>query len=42
MQCHDIEYDIIGHDLQIVEIELAPRETVVAEPGAISGLIDGK
>lgn len=36
MQCHEIDYDIIGHDLQIVEIELDPRETVVAEAGAMN------
>lgn len=31
----DIDYRIIGNDLQFVEIELDPGETVVAEPGAM-------
>ncbi|NQV31960.1 MAG: TIGR00266 family protein [Phycisphaeraceae bacterium] len=41
MQCHEIDYDIIGHDLQIVEIELDPRETVVAEAGAMNYMDEG-
>jgi uncharacterized protein (TIGR00266 family) len=32
---HDIGYKIIGDDMQFVEIELDPRETVVAEAGAL-------
>jgi uncharacterized protein (AIM24 family) len=31
----DIDYRIIGNDLQFVEIELDPGESVVAEPGAM-------
>lgn len=31
----DIDYRIVGNDLQFVEIELDPGESVVAEPGAM-------
>ncbi|HBF09694.1 MAG TPA: TIGR00266 family protein, partial [Gammaproteobacteria bacterium] len=31
MRCHEVDYDIIGHDMQIVEVELDPQETVIAE-----------
>ena len=41
MQCHEIDYEIIGHDLQIVEIELDPNETVVAEAGAMNYMGQG-
>lgn len=41
MQCHEIDYEIIGHDLQIVEIELDPNETVVAEAGAMNYMDQG-
>ena len=34
-QTDDIDYQIIGNDLQFVEIELDPGESVVAEPGAM-------
>ena len=36
MKCHEIDYEIIGDDMQIVEIELDPQETVVAEAGAMN------
>ena len=36
MRCHEVDYEIIGHDMQIVEIELDPEETVVAEAGAMN------
>jgi uncharacterized protein (TIGR00266 family) len=35
MQSHIIDYKIIGHDVQLVEIELDPSETVIAEAGAM-------
>jgi uncharacterized protein (TIGR00266 family) len=35
MQTHDIDYRIIGDDIQLVEVELDPRETVIAEAGAM-------
>ena len=41
MNCHQVEYHIIGHDLQVVEIELDPGETVIAEAGAMNYLEDG-
>ena len=33
MQCHEVDYEILGDDIQMVEIELDPGETVVAEAG---------
>ncbi len=36
MKCHKVDYQIIGHDIQLVEIELDPRETVIAEAGAMN------
>jgi uncharacterized protein (TIGR00266 family) len=36
MQSHEIDYQVIGDDLQIVEVELDPGETVIAEAGAMS------
>lgn len=41
MQCHEIDYKIFGDDLQFVEIELDPGETVVAEAGAMMFMEDG-
>lgn len=35
MSAHEIDYKIIGDDLQMVEIELDPEETVIAEAGAM-------
>ena len=35
MNAHEIDYKIYGDDMQFVEIELDPRETVMAEPGAM-------
>ena len=35
MPAHDIDYRLIGDDLQIVEVELDPGETVRAEAGAM-------
>jgi uncharacterized protein (TIGR00266 family) len=35
MQSHEIDYKIIGHDVQLVEVELDPGETVIAEAGAM-------
>lgn len=36
MQSHEIDYQIYGSDMQIVEVELDPGETVVAEAGAMN------
>ncbi|RMG36725.1 MAG: TIGR00266 family protein [Planctomycetota bacterium] len=41
MQCHEIDYKIYGADLQMVEIELDPGETVIAEAGAMNYMEDG-
>lgn len=40
MKCHEVDYKIIGDDMQIVEVELDPSETVVAEAGAINYMED--
>lgn len=34
MNAHEIDYDIYGEEMQFVEIELDPYETVIAEAGA--------
>lgn len=36
MQSHEIDYTIIGAEMQLVEITLDPGETVVAEAGAMT------
>ncbi|QYZ66416.1 MAG: hypothetical protein OI74_08620 [Gammaproteobacteria bacterium (ex Lamellibrachia satsuma)] len=36
MKAHEIDYKIIGHDMQLVEIELDPEETVIAEAGSMT------
>jgi len=41
MRCHEIDYKLIGDDMQIVEIELDPGETVIAEAGAMNYMDDG-
>lgn len=41
MKCHEVDYEIIGDDMQIVEVELDPGETVVAEAGAMNYMEDG-
>ncbi|HAN18335.1 MAG: TIGR00266 family protein [Bacteroidetes bacterium GWC2_33_15] len=41
MTSHEIDYKIIGDDIQLVEIELDPQETVVAEAGAMMFMEDG-
>lgn len=35
MRSHDVDYRIIGDDIQLVEIELDPMETVIAEAGTM-------
>ena len=35
MRAHDLDYRIIGDDIQLVEIELDPMETVIAEAGTM-------
>jgi uncharacterized protein (TIGR00266 family) len=41
MRSHEIDYKIIGEDIQIVEIELDPNETVIAEAGTMLYMEDG-
>jgi len=41
MQCHEVDYKIIGDDLQLVEIELDPGESVIAEAGAMTYIEEG-
>jgi uncharacterized protein (AIM24 family) len=41
MISHEIDYKIIGDDIQVVEIELDPNETVIAEAGAMLFMEDG-
>jgi len=41
MRSHEIDYKIIGEDIQVVEIELDPNETVIAEAGAMLYMEDG-
>ena len=38
---HEIDYKIIGLDVQLVEVELDPGETVIAEAGAMLYMEDG-
>jgi len=35
MRSHELDYRIIGDDIQLVEIELDPKETVIAEAGSM-------
>jgi uncharacterized protein (TIGR00266 family) len=37
-RCHEVDYEIIGESMQLVEVELDPNETVVAEAGAMNYL----
>lgn len=41
MRSHEIDYKIMGDDIQFVEIELDPGETVIAEAGAMVYMEDG-
>jgi uncharacterized protein (TIGR00266 family) len=41
MESHEIEYRVVGEDLQFVEILLDPGETVVGEAGAMMYMSDG-
>ena len=36
MRSHEIDYELHGDDMQMVEIELDPQETVIAEAGAMN------
>lgn len=41
MNSHEIDYEIIGDDMQLVEIELDPGESVIAEAGAMNYMEEG-
>lgn len=41
MESHEVDYEILGDDIQIVEVELDPGETIVAEAGAMNYMDDG-
>ncbi len=40
MKSHEVDYELLGNDLQVVEVELDPGETVVAEAGAMNWMED--
>lgn len=40
MECHEVDYSIIGDDMQTVEIKLDPGEIIVAEAGAMNYMDD--
>lgn len=41
MSAHDIDYQIFGEEMQYVEIELDPQESVVSEAGSFMMMHDG-
>jgi uncharacterized protein (TIGR00266 family) len=41
ISCDEIDYEVIGDDLQVVEVELDPGETVIAEAGAMNYMEEG-
>jgi uncharacterized protein (TIGR00266 family) len=41
MRAHEVDYKLYGDDLQFVEIELDPGESVIAEAGAMMYMEDG-
>lgn len=41
MRSHEIDYEIFGDDMQVVEVELDPGEVVIAEAGAMNWMDDG-
>ena len=40
MRCHEVDYEIVGDDMQMVLVELDPQETVIAEAGAMNFMED--
>ena len=40
MQSHEVDYEIFGNDMQVVEIELDADETIIAEAGAMNWMED--
>ncbi|KAA3440370.1 TIGR00266 family protein [Rufibacter hautae] len=41
MTSHEVDYRIHGSDIQVLEVELDPQETVIAEAGAMVFMEDG-
>ncbi|MCG8527711.1 MAG: TIGR00266 family protein [Opitutales bacterium] len=41
MKSHEVDYEIYGDDMQAVEVELDPSETVIAEAGAMNWMEEG-
>jgi len=41
MTSHEVDHEILGDDMQLVEVELDPGETVIAEAGAMGYMDDG-
>lgn len=41
MISHEVDYELLGDDIQIVEIELDPEETVIAEAGMMNYMDTG-
>ncbi len=41
MKSHEVDYEIFGDDMQIVEVELDPQEVVIAEAGAMNYMEEG-
>ena len=41
MRCHEVDYEIKGAEMQLVEVELDPGETVVAEAGSMTYMEEG-
>lgn len=41
MRSHEVDYQLYGNDMQVVEVELDPNETVIAEAGAMNWMEDG-
>lgn len=41
MNNHEIDYKILGEELQCIEVELDPQEAVIAEPGSFMMMTDG-
>jgi uncharacterized protein (AIM24 family) len=41
MKAHQVDYQIVGDDIQMVLVELDPGETVIAEAGAMNYMEEG-
>ena len=41
MKSHEVDFEIYGDDMQVVEVELDPGETVIAEAGSMNWMDDG-